>query len=73
MMATPYQDQAPAADGEIFMLAEEIARLRGTVDLLRKALDWLLHETMYKDHPEASQNAIDVLARTQPGPGAGDG
>jgi hypothetical protein len=27
------------------------------------ALEWLVKDSMYKDHPEASQNAIDLLKR----------
>lgn len=42
-------------------LNSKMSELRVENEQLRKALEWLLHETMYKDHPEASQNAMDVL------------
>jgi hypothetical protein len=55
--------------------AGEIERLRAAVDKwhmqvmegiteieqLRSALDRLVNDSMYKDHPEASQAAIDAL------------
>jgi len=40
---------------------------------LRTALEWLLNETMYRDHPEASQAAIDALKERAAGTGAGEG
>lgn len=36
------------------------------IGLLRMALGRLLHDSMYKDHPEASQMAIDALKATGP-------
>lgn len=65
-----------AAQAEIETLRGEVAYLKmllagkpqsTEIERLRHALDWLLHETMYKDHPEASQNAMDVLNREKAG------
>jgi hypothetical protein len=46
------------AFGEINRLKQDNARLAA-------ALDRLLHETMYKDHPGASQMAIDALKASE--------
>lgn len=48
-------------DQQALAIFEELEGLQDEILRLRKALNWLLHETMYKDHPDASQNAIDVL------------
>lgn len=50
-------------DGEIDY--EPDARLIAAAPRLLKALKWLLHETMFKDHPEASQEAIDAIAEAE--------
>jgi hypothetical protein len=34
------------------------------IEQLRTALDVLLHETTYKDHPEASEMAIAALKKS---------
>jgi hypothetical protein len=52
----PYRPQ-----GELRPLCLEAAEQIGR---LRTALDVLLHETMYKDHPEASEMAIAALKQS---------
>jgi UDP:flavonoid glycosyltransferase YjiC (YdhE family) len=42
-------------------LADEVSVLRAEIERLREALKRLLNDSMYKDHPEASQMAIDAL------------
>ena len=41
--------------------AAEIERLTAENAMLRAALTRLLNDSMYKDHPEASQMAIDAI------------
>jgi regulator of replication initiation timing len=49
---------------EALALFEENEKLRAANEQLRTALDRLLHETMYKDHPEASEMAIAALKKS---------
>lgn len=39
------------------------AAVRSEIKKMLFALEWLINDSMYKDHPEASQNAIDLLKR----------
>jgi hypothetical protein len=53
-----------AADYDEVGWHADVLEAADQIERLRAALARLLHETMYKDHPEASQMAIDALART---------
>lgn len=49
--------------GATQMADDELKRLRAINADLLAALECLLHETMYKNHPEASQMAIDAILK----------
>lgn len=63
-------EQVFAFLGTIFLedfrrLEQDKLKLKAMCKELRSASDRLLHETQYKDHPEASQAVIDALELTK--------